>query len=107
MSPTSSRKRLIPYLFCWSQNLLDIILIHYLSKTNPVLWSIRNEHLGDANSQFEADAEESVRLMVDWITDLKGLCPIASWCFGVLRPLLGLGGDEKKRPREMEDELDL
>lgn len=90
MAPTSRRKRLIPYLFCWSQNMFGIILILHLSKLNPVLWKIRQGLCGGEGSQFEKDVDESIELMVDWIEDMKEMCPIARWCMSILQPLLNL-----------------
>jgi len=90
MAPTSRRKRLIPYLFCWSQNMLGIILILQLSRVNPMLWKIREQFCGGQGSQFESDVDGSIELMVEWMSDLKEICPIARWCLSVLHPLLNI-----------------
>lgn len=81
-SPPSRRKRLIPYLFCWSQNFLGILLILYLTQHNPMLRDIRSQLCGP---QFERDVEQSVDLMLDWIRDLKSSDPIAQWCWNILK----------------------
>jgi hypothetical protein len=81
MSPTAHRKRLIPYLFCWSQNFLGMLLILHLSRYSPCLAQIRRTMCGP---DFEELLEESVQLMLDWIRDLKESDPIAMWCWNVV-----------------------
>ncbi|KAG4425819.1 hypothetical protein IFR04_001026 [Cadophora malorum] len=87
MSPTSRHKRLIPYLFCWSQTFLSILLIFHLTQHNPMLRDIRAQLCGP---RFEADYDISVALMQDWIRDLKAVDPLALWCFKILQPLYNL-----------------
>ncbi|TVY19268.1 hypothetical protein LARI1_G002375 [Lachnellula arida] len=82
MSPVSRRKRLIPYLFCWSQNFLGILLIFHMTRHNVMLQNIRTNMCGPT---FEADANISIGLMLDWIRDLKSSDPIASWCWKILQ----------------------
>ncbi|TVY40986.1 hypothetical protein LOCC1_G003568 [Lachnellula occidentalis] len=82
MSPVSRRKRLIPYLFSWSQNFLGILLIFHMTRHNLMLQNIRANMCGPT---FEADANISIGLMLDWIRDLKSVCPIASWCWKILQ----------------------
>lgn len=93
MNPTSHRKRLIPYLFCWSQNFLGILIILHLSEHDPTLSAIRRKRCGP---EFERAVAESIPLMIDWIRDLKANDPIARWCYNVLKPIYNLpedGGD--------------
>ncbi|KAH7417248.1 hypothetical protein BKA64DRAFT_294755 [Cadophora sp. MPI-SDFR-AT-0126] len=87
MSPTSRHKRLIPYLFCWSQTFLSILLIFHLTQHNPMLRDIRAQLCGPT---FEADFDISVALMQDWIRDLKAVDPLALWCYKILQPLYNL-----------------
>ncbi|TVY37943.1 hypothetical protein LSUB1_G003152 [Lachnellula subtilissima] len=82
MSPVSRRKRLIPYLFSWSQNFLGILLIFHMTRHNRMLQNIRANMCGPT---FEADANISIGLMLDWIRDLKSVDPIASWCWKILQ----------------------
>jgi hypothetical protein len=46
-----------------------------------MLRQIRQTLCGDT---FEADAAQSIELMLDWIRDLKTSDPIAAWCYNVL-----------------------
>jgi len=82
LSPTSRHKRLIPYLFCWSQNFLGILLIIHMTQYNDMLRKIRSDLCGP---RFEAEVQQSVALMLDWIRDLKGSDPIAKWCWKILQ----------------------
>jgi len=92
LSPASRRKRLIPYLFCWSQNFLGILLILHLSLHVPVLRSIRQSFCGE---KFETEAAQSVELMLDWIRDLKTSDPIAAWCYSVLQGIYHMDQTEE------------
>ncbi|KAJ5032444.1 uncharacterized protein L3040_009049 [Drepanopeziza brunnea f. sp. 'multigermtubi'] len=87
MSPTSRHKRLIPYLFCWSQTFLSILLIFYLTQHNPMLRDIRTQLCGP---RFEAEFDISVAIMQDWIRDLKAVDPLALWCYKILQPIYNL-----------------
>ncbi|KAN0103432.1 hypothetical protein V8E51_011745 [Hyaloscypha variabilis] len=82
LSPTSRRKRLVPFLFCWSQSFLDILLIFHLTRHNPILRDIRAQLCGP---RFEAEADPTVQLMLDWIRDLKSSDPIAMWCWKIMQ----------------------
>ena len=87
LSPTSRRKRLVPFLFCWSQNFLGILLIFHLTRHNPMLRDIRAQLCGP---RFEAEADQTVQLMLDWIRDLKSSDPIAMWCWKILQGIYHL-----------------
>ena len=82
LSPPSRRKRLVPFLFCWSQCFLGILLIFYLARHNPLLRDIQAQLCGP---RFEVEADETVQLMLDWIKDLKSSDPIAMWCWNNLQ----------------------
>lgn len=56
-----------------------------------MLWNIREKLGGGTGSQFDKEVDESVRLMIEWIADLRGICPIARWCYNILRSLFDLG----------------
>ncbi|KAG9237094.1 hypothetical protein BJ875DRAFT_178961 [Amylocarpus encephaloides] len=81
-SPTSRRKRLIPYLFCWSQHFLGILIILHLTRHNIALRNIRAQLCGP---RFEAEADQSIALMLDWIWDLRSSDPVAMWCWNILK----------------------
>jgi hypothetical protein len=87
LSPTSRRKRLVPCLFCWSQTFLDILLIFHMTRHNTMLRDIRAQLCGP---RFEAEADQTVQLMLDWIRDLKSSDPIAMWCWKILKDMYHL-----------------
>lgn len=83
LSPPSRCKRLIPYLFTWSQIFLSILIIVHLSKGNMMLKDICDNMCGE---RYHAEIDETVRLTLDWIRDLKDAeDPIAIWCWSVLK----------------------
>ncbi len=78
---------MIPYLFCWSQTFLGILIIFYMAKHNLMLKDIRNQLCGP---RFMEDLEMTADLMIDWIRDLKDSDPIAMWCYKMLQPIYNL-----------------
>jgi hypothetical protein len=92
LSPPSRRKRLVPYLFGWSQGLLSILLILQMTQHNPMLREIRAQFCGPI---FEAEIDRTVEMMIDWIRDLKGYDSIAMWCWNILQGIyrLNVHGD--------------
>lgn len=91
LSPTSRRKRLIPYLFSWSQAFLSILLVLRLTRHNPVLRDIRAQFCGPA---FEAEVNQTIDAMIDWIRDLRGCDSIAMWCWNILQGVYALDDPE-------------
>lgn len=87
MSPTAKRKRLIPCLWFWTQNLLGILVVLHLSQKMDVLRQIRISFCGE---KFESDAQQTVDLAVDWIRDVKGVDGAAAWAWGVVKVLYKL-----------------
>jgi hypothetical protein len=87
LSPTSRRKILVPFLFCWSQSFLGILLIFHLTRHNPMLRDIRAQLCGP---RFEAEADQTVQLMLDWIRDLRSSDPIAMWYWKILQGIYHL-----------------
>jgi hypothetical protein len=92
-----THKRLVPYLLCWSQNFLGILLILHLTRIEPSLRQVR-QHLGD---RFEADLEKSIGLMLDWIGDWKNSGPVAAWCYQILG---GIYDMDNLTPMNMDEE---
>lgn len=45
MDPSKGRKRLVPYLFAWTQNFLGILLMLHLTAMNATLRTIAEEYL--------------------------------------------------------------
>ncbi|RFU23997.1 hypothetical protein B7463_g12344, partial [Scytalidium lignicola] len=80
-APNKGQKPLVPYLFCWSQNFLGILLVFYYAQESPLLQSIRKEYLD------ENDISQSLGLMRDWIRDLKDVDGLAEWSWHVIETL--------------------
>lgn len=87
MSPTCHRKRLVPSLFLWSQNLLGVLIVLHLSRQVPILQTIRATF---CPASFDIDAGETVNLSIAWLRDLKDVDPTASWCWDVASRLYRL-----------------
>lgn len=88
LSPACIRKPLIPCIFFWTQNLLGVLLALQLSKQVPILARIRTS--GICGEQFEAEANETVRLAIEWVKDLKDTDSAAEWAWGVAKKVCKL-----------------
>jgi hypothetical protein len=49
---------------------------------NPILRDIRAQLCGP---RFEAEVDQTVELMIDWIRDLRSVDTIAMWCWKILQ----------------------
>lgn len=87
MNPVCTRKRLIPSVFFWTQNLLGVLIVLCLSEKVPVLYGIRTTLCGEG---FEFEARETVALAVEWIRDLKEVDAAAEWAWDVVKRIYGL-----------------
>lgn len=87
MSPVCTRKRLIPCVFFWTQNLLGVLVVLWMSGEVPILLRVRERLCGE---NFEAEARETVALALAWIRDLRERDGAARWAWGIVRKLYGL-----------------
>lgn len=78
---SSSRKRLIPCLLFWTQNILGALVILHLSRQVPILLNIRTTLCGDS---FELEARETVDLYLEWLRDLSPVDRAAEWAWDVV-----------------------
>lgn len=71
MSPVcqGQRKRLIPCVFFWTQNLLGVLVVLWMSEQVEVLRRVRRSGL--CGERFEDEAAETVRGAVLWLRDLS------------------------------------
>jgi len=81
MDPAKMRKRLIPYLFAWTQNFLGVLLILRMATVNPTLMSIAERHLDSV------DVEKTIELLLDWFRDMRQVDGMAAWSWSVLSRL--------------------
>jgi hypothetical protein len=58
-----------------------------MTEHNPTLQDIRAQLCG---SEFEAEVDQTVELMVDWIRDLKSVDAIAMWCWKIMQGIYHL-----------------
>ncbi|OIW35648.1 hypothetical protein CONLIGDRAFT_567738 [Coniochaeta ligniaria NRRL 30616] len=91
MSPTCTRKRLIPCLYFWTQNVLGVLLVLHLATTDAMLQRIIKGGL--CGETWEVDASETVGLYIDWLRDLKAADPAAGFGWEIVRAVYGLESD--------------
>ncbi|KAB5581061.1 hypothetical protein GE09DRAFT_461373 [Coniochaeta sp. 2T2.1] len=92
MSPACTRKRLIPCLYFWTQNVLGVLLVLHLARTDAMLREIVGR-AGLCGENWEVEAGETVGLYVDWLRDLKEADPAAAFGWRVVRAVYGLQED--------------
>ncbi|KAF2233497.1 hypothetical protein EV356DRAFT_503581 [Viridothelium virens] len=81
MYPPKAKKRLIPFLFAWTQNIIGILLILRMSLEDNMLGRISRKRIP------QVAVEETVKLMLDWIQDVKQEDGAAEWCWQIVQPL--------------------
>ena len=81
MSPPKGKKRLIPNTYVWTQSFLAFLLIFRLAAENEPLRHI-------SQTQLENDkVEESTRLMLEWMKDMRHVDGVAEWSWKILEQL--------------------
>jgi hypothetical protein len=88
MNPACMRKRLIPCLYFWTQNVFGVLMVLYLTKTDPMLRRIVSGGL--CGETWERDAAETVGLYFDWLRDLTEADPAAGFGWEVVKAVYGL-----------------
>lgn len=83
MNPPRARKRLIPYLFAWTQNFFGVLLILRMVQENLTIRKIAEQYL-DVD-----ETEQTVHLLLDWFRDMRQIDGIAEWAWSVLTHLYG------------------
>jgi hypothetical protein len=78
MDPHKGRKRLIPYLFAWTQNFFGILLILRMTTENRILRNIVNKY------NLPAEIDQTVLLLLDWFRDMRQVDGIAEWAWRIL-----------------------
>lgn len=81
MNPPRDRKRLIPYLFAWTQNFFGVLLILRMVQENEAIRKIAETYLN-----FE-ETQQTVHLLLDWFRDMRQVDGIAAWAWTVLSNL--------------------
>lgn len=87
LPPAVGKKRLVPHVFAWTQNFMSILLIFKLCSVNTLLQEIINE--GEVVSREEV--ESTIKILMDWMNDVRQVDVIAEWAWGILAPLYGYG----------------
>lgn len=88
MSPACKRKRLIPCLYFWTQNVLGVLMVLYLTRTDPMLRRIVGG--GMCGETWERDAAETAGLYIDWLRDLSAADPAAGFAWCVVKAVYGI-----------------
>ena len=66
---------------------MSVLITIHMTQQNPILRDIRAQLCGP---RFEAEINETVDMMIDWIGDLRVCDPIALWCYKVIQPIYNL-----------------
>ena len=82
MAPPRYKKRLVPYMWTWSQQFMAILLILNLCTTNECLRRV----VGDGLVRPQ-EIEQTVQLVLDWLRDAKQIDGIAERSWAIVEPL--------------------
>lgn len=89
MAPACGRKRLVPCILFWTQNLLGVLLVLWMSERVEVMRRVRQSGL--CGERFEEEAGETVRGAVAWLRDLSAVDGKAEEVWEVVKVIYGLG----------------
>lgn len=89
MAPACGRKRLMPCVLFWTQNLFGVLLVLWMSERVEVLRRVRQSGL--CGERFEEEAGETVRGAVAWLRDLSAVDGKADESWRVVKAIYGLG----------------
>lgn len=81
LAPPKTRKRLVPYLFAWTQNFIGILLILRMTTISTILADICRSSIDQTELML------TVQYLLEWIADVKQIDGIASWSWKILVPL--------------------
>lgn len=81
MAPPKDKKRLVPFLFTWTQSFISILLVLEMTRVNTALRNICENRIDPEHVQT------TVGLMLDWLRDVKQFDGIAAWSWEILQPL--------------------
>ncbi|KAF2836735.1 hypothetical protein M501DRAFT_1018618 [Patellaria atrata CBS 101060] len=79
MSPCRDKKRLIPYLFSWTQHFISILFILKFVQINDELRDIAEQYVDP--KAFE----QTIFLLVDWVRDIRQIDPMAQWAWPIVQ----------------------
>jgi len=81
MKPCRHQKRLVPYLFTWTQHYMGILLLFRMTSEDDMLGRIAAANVDKYDMTVTAAA------MLDWIKEMIPVCGIAQWSWKILEPL--------------------
>jgi len=83
MAPPKNKKRLVPHLFAWTQNLMGILLILRMCSINDCLRGVVDE----AGVVGRQEINQTIALILEWIQDVRQVDGVADWAWGIFEPL--------------------
>jgi len=81
LAPPSGRKRLVPYLFAWTQNFFGILLVMRMATKRGSLLDIANQYVD------MAELQDTIFVMLHWLRDMRQVDGNAEWSWNLLKQL--------------------
>ena len=81
MSPPRDKKRVVPHLFAWTKNFIEILLILRMITENESLRRVCESRVS------QDEVRQTAALLLEWVGDVKQVDGMAEWSWGVLEPL--------------------
>ncbi|KAF2400784.1 hypothetical protein EJ06DRAFT_581841 [Trichodelitschia bisporula] len=89
MEPCRSQKRLVPYLFAWTQNFLGVLILLRLATENEILRDL----LGPDGGFLMKNTEKTVVALIEWLRDVKAVDGTAEFGWAAVSRLWGVTDD--------------
>ncbi|KAL1649935.1 hypothetical protein SLS58_001311 [Diplodia intermedia] len=81
LAPPKNRKRLVPYLFVWTQNFISILLVLRATTVSAILTDICRKTIDNTELML------TVESLLEWLADVRTIDGVALWSWKILDPL--------------------
>ncbi|KAF9635733.1 hypothetical protein BFW01_g6628 [Lasiodiplodia theobromae] len=81
LAPPKDRKRLVPYLFVWTQNFISILLVLRVTTVSSILADVCRRTIDNTELML------TVQCLLEWLADVRTIDGTAMWSWKILDPL--------------------
>ncbi|KAL0264692.1 hypothetical protein SLS55_000643 [Diplodia seriata] len=81
LASPKNRKRLVPYLFVWTQNFISILLILRATTVSAILTDVCRKTIDNTELML------TVESLLEWLADVRTIDGVALWSWKILDPL--------------------
>ncbi|OJD32009.1 c6 finger domain protein [Diplodia corticola] len=81
LAPPKRRKRLVPFLFVWTQNFISILLVLRATTVSNILADVCRKMVDNTELML------TVQCLLEWLADVRTIDGVALWSWKILDPL--------------------